>query len=238
MELTFYSSNGDGCIGYFSGSSWSGARNASSGNYLDYTSPNFLVSAYDYGYPFLFRGFLPFYIEGLPAGANIESARLYLTVNEFTFAGASSIHIVETNQVSTDSLELDDYDNLIFLSLGIATVQFVYDNGYIDFNDAGLTKILNNSYLKIGLISNFDFDDVSPDPDNHLENGSFQSSEYSNPDFRPRLVITYSLPPPAEEDLFWPMKDQKTGYNCFVQQFIKNSLRALNPFKKPDGTRW
>ena len=61
---------------------------------------------------------------------------------------------------------------------------------------------------------------------------------YNSPSWVTGHVPGPAPPPVAEVPGFWPRKSAPTGYNCFIQQFIKNRFQGTRAWKLPDGTLW
>ena len=118
ISTTTYSGAGDGGVNYDDPvGPWATQRGAVSGNSATPANPNFYaVTDRDAsGNFFIYRGVLPFYTAGIPAGSSITSSTLFIYVEANTNTdddGNDFVGIVETFQASHTTLGVSDYSDI------------------------------------------------------------------------------------------------------------------------------
>ena len=193
--ITFYSSETGTGSAWASASTFPLARSSTWTNKSN-TSWNTAWGSFDAGaLKYCYRGFFPFYVTWIPAGATITSA--VFSVYLYGTVGTPTMGLILTTQTDPTSLAVGDYDNLTLdtPSEGATRVS-VTDASYNDFtlNATGLSWLptpWTDGYIKLGTREARDIDNGLNSTDTY-SNARF--SDYSGTASDPKLVITYTVP--------------------------------------------
>jgi hypothetical protein len=181
--------NGDGDV-WNGSSNWATVRGFSTGNANQTATADSCRSRLVGTTYYIDRFFLPFDTSAIPDNATITSAVLSVYVDS-TSGGARDWCLVNTTQADPTSLASGDYSKMG--STEGATRQTVSSTGWLDFtlNATGLSWINKQGYTLLGLRDNKDLDNVAPTDDTVK---MLRTANYSDPTYRPKLVITYDVP--------------------------------------------
>ncbi len=191
----------DGYIGNY-GFPWDTVHGADSGLEIEDTDVSVVVLA-GYFEEFeefaILRAFLYFDTSDIPPEATIISARLALYPEDVfeAEAGYATLHAVEG--VQAVPLELEDFGrhlDKVVSGGSIAFADWVPDSyNEIELNATALSWINKGGLTKFCLRVAADKDDTPPTLDG--DNGVVFCSAETGPDFCPKLIVTYELPPPV-----------------------------------------
>ncbi len=185
------------------------------------------------------RGLIGFNTALIPVGAIITEAILSIYGQEKALDGLSTPDFGLVGVTPTDPLHFvgADWSKFAFtrLSDDISYANFLV-NGFNDYilNAAGLAFLNLSGQTTFGLLANHDIDNIPP-----TWSGAGAYHVSGNQDgaisYYTKLTITYTLlaNPSLPAD-----KKQPSGYHCFVNQYMKNSLAGYNPLKLPTGEQW
>lgn len=177
---------------YKSALTWSGARNASSGTAAQPTVASASIGASLIGGTYYaLRSFLLFDTSSLTEIADITSAILsQYDENRNGAANSDTFEAIETNPANTNNLVVDDFDNVVFTSLGSIAESSITPPEYADItlNSTGLANINKTGISKFGIIGGRDLSDTAPTGTND-HNFTFADDETNDP----KLAVTFTL---------------------------------------------
>jgi hypothetical protein len=194
-EVTVYSTAADGIV-YFEGlnGSWASIHDGTTGDWIDNTSSSLSIQTeylVDYSgdvYTDITRGFLYFDTSGIPDGATIDSAVLYLQI-----AGVPTGSPKLSAQVGTqaDTLTTADFDAFSGNTFGQTTTIIATGEKTITLNADGLAAINKTGTTKI-CIREYDHDYLNSSPASGSGTlAGFYFNEQTGTNLDPKLVITY-----------------------------------------------
>jgi hypothetical protein len=193
--LTVYPEVGDGYVG-MNTTTWSGARDTTSGNDLGYTGTQDIIakagriSASDFR---VYRGFLAFDTDDIGAGGTIDSATITLRLWQRSCCGYNTryLNFTSGSQSSTSTLENADYDNIgtskWATSLLIDGNETGTPSKVWTLNSTGLSGINKTGFTKCVLRADLDIDNTAPTNDANVNFYSVESTSYD-----PVLVVEYT----------------------------------------------
>ena len=191
---SYYAGAGDGHIQAW-GSPWSSVRGATDGGGVSATSANCYPSAIWDGSEYdMKRAFFPVDTGGLPDGAVISAASLYLT----RWYGSTSNHgIIQTSQADPTTLTTADFDALTLNSPTEGASRIAYDDMTFEvpyeivLNASGRGWINKSGYSLFGVReADKDIDNNAPADTTHAM--YIYCSEASGTSFDPYLSVTYT----------------------------------------------
>jgi len=194
--LTFYSTDAGNGECYRNGTSWSNSRSgAGTGHGHGAGASDTIGGSYNNGSnsKYTYRGFFPFNITGIPAGATITSAVFSVYID--TIVGSPSLGLILTTQADVAILANTDYSALTLDTPPEGATRVSASlNQYNDFtlNATGLLWLPTpgtDAYVKLGTREARDIDNGLDDT-NTYANGRF--NDYAGTNYDPKLVITYT----------------------------------------------
>ena len=182
--VTVVSLEEDGEVGRLYCQDWWSCRAATSGNLawsdLTYGSVSASYGPDNYAVK---RTFLRFDTSAIPAGADVQSATLYV-YSGASQAGSTGVHVVDASQ--GDDLATDDFNKVSFQSGGWA--YFPADAWVVmPLNDVGKTWIAGGGTTELALLHELDLANAPPVRENAV---SVAMSESGG--LRPFLRLTYT----------------------------------------------
>lgn len=200
-SLTVYATASDGTIQSPSEADWDDCHDAANGSWIGDTQTYMPILTYWSGTVYqCFRAFTYFDTSPLGPTAIISNAVVSLfkdTVNPPAEHNVGSCDVGIVEGVQDDPLEFNDYgDHLLKTTLGTDVyVEYPHGAGYNAFtlNDTGIGWINKTGITKFCFRLKGDIEDDVP---TGLNRTYWFSSEKGG-DFRPKLEITYTIPPPG-----------------------------------------
>lgn len=192
VDTDYFAGAGDGYISGPPNATWATTRDAADGDAIAYTtSPMFSRAAITGGTYKVTRGFLPTDTGGIVDTDNIDAAVLKL-FGDGTATGnvdATTVNVIQTSQVQTDSLVLADYNNVTFTDGGSMNLADWNTTAYnsITLNATGLTYISKTGFTTIGALIGRDLNNSAPTGENIAE---YYSSERALTTEDPKLTVT------------------------------------------------
>ena len=208
---TFFSAAGDGWVEITAQSTWSAARDATTGSVADPTSV-FMQVASGNGYLkadafYVYRAFVPFDTSAISSSASISSATIsvYATSSSPTDTMGTSIGIYRSSQATHTTLATTDFDNVATTlgsdTISVASVTFDAYNTFT-LNSTGLTWIAksgvaSNCSASTGIscfVLRTTHDANNTSPTSGVNNGAFAyfgTSEASDTVNDPYLTVNY-----------------------------------------------
>ena len=209
FAIAYNPSAGDGYVGFDSAFNWLITHNSLSGSTgdNDYLGPNIYTRVAETGNNddyLIYRSFLPFDTSSIPTGSSIVSASLSIYVSAKTNTDNDAtdyINVVNTTQVSTNSLTEEDYDQCGDVSspgTGATSIDIgsiaTSDYNAFTLNSTGLSWVKNCSvasgFTCLGLREGHDIEDsqLTFTKENSI---TYYSSEQTGTSQDPFLEVTY-----------------------------------------------
>jgi len=190
--------SGDGYVRNDSTVNYATARNAGTGNVAngtatlsDFTSPG---QAYSGGKYYVGRVFLPTDTSSIPDTDVISSGSVNFFPTGVRNVDSDSVVFVSTNQASTSTLALDDFDTAGSVSGGDLPLASITANTMtaVTLNATGLGFINKSGISKVGLRSLQDINSSAPTGDANDFYPGICFSEHATSAQRPYLSLTYA----------------------------------------------
>lgn len=197
---------GDGFVRRYSSGTWSATRSAGSGDDNGGTSTGDHACYADIANPMIYRGFFPFDLSGIPAGATILSATLKLYVTAKASGGGgttanNSVCMVASTQASPSALANSDFSQ-VGSTEWMTRVPFanLTASAYNDFplNATGIAALQAaiGSTIKLALRSGYDLDNAAPSGTSSM---TVRFGEFTGTSSDPILEVTWVLAKTASE---------------------------------------
>jgi len=229
---TFNPQAGDGWVRAFDDTSFTTARNKTTGDDLNYTDGYFYVRVFWSTEPqkYIYRGFFPFNTSSLPDGVTIlqTDTKFQIYPQGVEDANSMSLGLVQTTQASTETLALDDYSNLTLNNpdegSSRVTLASLSTLAYNDFDaNANLVSwISKTGNTLLGLRMSADIDD-SGYPTAEGQDNRVYANSGENASGKPRLVVAYGI------DYTKDLTDSFVMVDSVTKDVSKELLGAIAP---------
>jgi len=195
LATSFYSGAGDGyCTKAGNVTDWATQRNAATATTADYTGSELVLeSIFNNPYYVISRSFLPFNTASLGSLVTITAASIFLYKNWVDGTDSNGTKVVAGTQANTDSVVVDDYNNIGTTSFSAVASASINTGSYTEFalSAGGIANISKTDWSKFALRDYRDFDNSAPTVINRMR---FEPSEETGTSKDPYLSITYTKP--------------------------------------------
>jgi hypothetical protein len=178
------------------GLTWAAIRAETAGNTVDNTDDEMTVGVtkrfsggFNFYYPTLHRGFLPFPTEDLDDSISINDAYLYLV------GSGQQVGVIQSSQATPTGLTTDDYDTAGALDApneGASRVALAVNGSWVQLNTTGRGWISKNDSTKFALReAGHDIDGANPGSSSTSYTASVNTANHTSVYNRPHLDVVY-----------------------------------------------
>lgn len=238
-DISIFAGAGDGCVRNMTQATWAAARGNASGTLAQPSIANGFGAyvgkngASDWD---CIRGFLPFDLSSIPAGAIISAATLSVQVNTvYDLLGSGGLGVVEGTQASASTLATSDFSHVGSTELATRkTLASLSTSVYTDFalNASGIAilQAAIGGTAQLALRTGRDIDNTTPGSTNY-EGVLVYFSEQTGTSQDPVLTVTYNAVAKSATD-----SAAETDASAVAAVLGPSSIVATDPFTGTDGT--